>query len=64
MLGILHKEGHLSMSEISRKIFIPKPNLTPLIVRLMDQGVVERLSDSKDHRIINVSLTARGRKID
>ena len=42
---------------------MPKPHVTAIIDRLIDAGYVERQSDPKDRRIINISLTPKGSKI-
>ena len=43
MLAMLGENGALSVSEISKRLGIAKPNITPLIDRLIDEGFVDHL---------------------
>ena len=58
----LQRCGTLSMSEIGKKLSIPKPNVTAMIDKLIIHGLVERKPDLKDRRIIHIGLTKRGMK--
>jgi len=57
MLGDL---GAMSVSEISKRLGIAKPNITPLIDRLIADGYVERRRDTRDRRVVNVVLLPAG----
>ncbi|MGN1250428.1 MAG: MarR family winged helix-turn-helix transcriptional regulator, partial [Candidatus Spyradocola sp.] len=48
------------VSEISKRLGIAKPNITPLIDRLIAEGYVERRRDSGDRRVVNVVLLPAG----
>ena len=61
LLGRLMSEGDLPMSELGKRIFISKPNMTPLIDKLVIDGKVKRIPDNTDRRIINISITEKGR---
>ena len=56
----LQKSGILSMSEIGKKLCIPKPNVTTIIDKLISDELVIRLPDNDDRRIINIQLTEKG----
>lgn len=60
MLGMLMKEGSLSMSALGTRLFISKPYMTSLVDTLIKDGLVERQSDLKDRRVINITITAKG----
>jgi DNA-binding MarR family transcriptional regulator len=60
VLATLEKEGPLTMTDISRKLIIPKPNVTPLVDKLIELGYVERLADEHDRRIVKVKITEKG----
>ena len=62
MLAMLGENGALSVSEISKRLGIAKPNITPLIDRLIDEGFVERRRDENDRRVVNVVIQKEGRK--
>ncbi len=61
IMGILDELGALPVSEIGKKLIIPKPQMTHLVDKLISLGIVERLPDERDRRIINVALTERGK---
>jgi len=63
MMVALEKHGSLSMSEIGKLIFTPKPNVTLLIDKLISENLAERIHSEKDRRIINIKLTKQGLKI-
>jgi len=63
VLKLLAKSGDLPMSEIGRKVHISKSNMTSLIDKLVDKGLAERLPDQNDRRVINISITDKGKNI-
>jgi MarR family 2-MHQ and catechol resistance regulon transcriptional repressor len=60
VMGIIKDEGLLSISEIARRLLIPKPQMTHVVNRMVNSGVVERRPSRDDRRVINVGLTASG----
>ena len=56
----LEKDGVLTMSDLGKKLYIPKPNVTTLVDKLISKGFVERLSDKTDRRIVRIRLTRKG----
>jgi len=60
ILKVLKKSGELPMSEISRSVYISKSNMTSIIDKLVEDGLVERLPNKNDRRIIDISLTDKG----
>jgi len=63
ILRILRFEGTLNVTGIGQKLLIRGPQMTYLIDNLVDQGMVERVPDPNDRRVINIVLTDKGRKI-
>ena len=61
IMALLDESGLLPVSEIGKRLLIPKPQMTHFVDRLLKLGLVERLPDIKDRRIINVTLTEEGR---
>jgi len=61
ILGILLSFDSLPISEIGRQLYISKPNMTPLIDKLVTDGMVERTRSKKDRRIVNIKITDKGR---
>ena len=57
---VLLASGELSIGEISDRLGIAKPNITPLVDSLRDEELVERVRDERDRRIVNVRLMPKG----
>lgn len=65
VLAMLHDVGTMSVSEISRRLGIAKPNITPLVDRLFESGYVDRQHDENDRRVVNIVLLPAGeQKLD
>ncbi|EKF86168.1 MarR family winged helix-turn-helix transcriptional regulator [Methanobacterium formicicum] len=63
VLKILDKHGNLPMSKIGRNVHISKSNMTSLIDKLVENGLAERLPDQNDRRVINISITPKGKDV-
>jgi len=61
VLKTLQAEGRLNITGIAERLQIPAPQMTHLLDRLAEAGLVERQHDEHDRRTINIWLTARGR---
>lgn len=59
----LKEAGTKHIAEIGEKLLIPKPQMTHLIDRLVSLDIVARQPDTDDRRIINITLTEKGRKM-
>jgi len=62
ILGLLSKYDVLSMSEIGCKLSIPKPHVTAQVDKLISEGMVERIFDPNDRRIVNIRFTKKGKE--
>ena len=62
ILAVLKKEGQQPILEVAKKLFISTPNMTKLLNKLIDEGMIERIPGEKDRRIININLTEKGSK--
>lgn len=62
VLSMLNESGSMSVSEISRKLGIAKPNITPLVDRLISKGLVDRVRDLSDRRVVNVVILPAGQE--
>ena len=60
IIGLLFRNGIMSMSEISRRLSMSKPHVTAHVDRLIADGLAHRLYDEKDRRVINIELTPAG----
>ena len=60
VLYMLNDGKSMSVSDISHKLGIAKPNITPLVDRLLERGLVQRQRDANDRRVVNVVITEDG----
>lgn len=63
--GILRNLGEevLTLSELSQRLLRVNSNITALIDHLEQRGLVERIRDREDRRVIRVQLTGAGRAL-
>jgi DNA-binding MarR family transcriptional regulator len=63
VLMMLEVEGSLSMGRLAEALDVSLPSATGLITRMEEHGLVERLRDRPDRRVVRVQLTDAGREI-
>jgi len=63
VMWVLKRKGLISMSEIGRKLNMPKPHVTGLVDKLIAEELVARFHDDNDRRIVNIQLTEKGVQI-
>jgi DNA-binding MarR family transcriptional regulator len=56
------KEGR-SQTELSRELLMHRSNVTGLVDRLSDRGLVQRREVAGDRRVYQVALTSEGRRL-
>lgn len=62
---VMLRRRPMSIGDLSRKLAIAKPNITPLVDELCEAGLVERVRDEQDRRVVKVSLLEAGyQKLD
>jgi DNA-binding MarR family transcriptional regulator len=52
-----------TISELSKLVHLPLPNITSIINRLAKKGIVKRRQDKKDRRVVRVFLTDKGKRM-
>jgi MarR family transcriptional regulator, organic hydroperoxide resistance regulator len=57
----LEIHGPVSMSRLASLLDVGLPNMTGIVDRMEEQGLVERVRDERDRRVVVVSATPRGR---
>ena len=62
-MKLLNEAGTLHVAEIGEKLLIARAQMTHLIDRLVDLGIVERQMDTADRRMINIVLTSEGKAV-
>jgi DNA-binding MarR family transcriptional regulator len=61
IVSLLSEEGTMHPSEIGQRLQIAKAQMTKLVDRLVELGIVERNIDSADRRTHNITLTEQAR---
>ncbi|MCX7912681.1 MAG: MarR family transcriptional regulator [Dehalococcoidales bacterium] len=62
IMHFLKEKGTQHPAEIGDKLLIAKAQMTYLIDKLVELGLVQREIDPNDRRTLNISLTEKGRK--
>ena len=64
VLLVLWEGEALAVGELGARLSLKSATLTPLLKRLEAAGLVARRRDGTDERVVNVSLTAKGRALE
>ena len=59
-----NEDTTVTASEIAKKLNLDAPTVTPIIKKLIDQGLIKKQRDKSDERLINISLTKKGRDLE
>ena len=62
-LGLLSKEGNLTMNELSKQMGLAKSTMTRVVDNMVREGWIERTKTSGDNRRVSVRLTRRGKEL-
>lgn len=63
VMMVLWERDDLTVGEISERVFLDSPTLTPLLKRLQSSGLVDRARSAVDERQVRVTLTDAGRAL-
>ena len=63
IIMMLEAEGPLTMTRLAEAIEVSLSSATGLVSRMEDRGLVERLHDDADRRVVRVRLTDAGRAV-
>jgi len=61
---VLWREDGLRVSHLGERLALDSATLTPLLKRLETAGLVTRKRSSEDERVVEVFLTAAGKKLE
>lgn len=62
-VSILFRKGSRSMSELAQEMQISKQQLTPLVDKLINQGLLVKKADENDRRIVRIEVSEQGREM-
>ena len=57
------EDSLLSMGELCKMANIKMPSMTEVVDRFEKEGILERIRDNKDRRVVKVKMTAKGKKM-
>lgn len=60
VMMVLWEEGQVSMQKLGKRLYLDSGTLTPLLVKLEDKGLVERVRNKNDEREVIVMATPKG----
>jgi DNA-binding MarR family transcriptional regulator len=63
VLKVITGSGALPISEIAKRLLVPRSQMTHLTDQLIDMGLVVRQPDAEDRRVIRVDLTGSGKAV-
>jgi DNA-binding MarR family transcriptional regulator len=63
VLYMLDSEGTKSMTVLADALGVTLPNVTGIVDRMVERGLVERVRDEGDRRVVAVRTTAEGRNV-
>ena len=60
LLFMVHSRGSITMTEGAKTAGLSKPHMTMQVDKLVEEGLVKRVYDPGDRRLITVRLTEKG----
>ncbi len=63
VLSLLADEEGISLSKLGHRLYFDNPTITGVVDRMERDGLVRRRRVLDDRRVINVSLTPKGKKL-
>ena len=60
IMRLVQEDGTLHITEIGERLQVARAQMTHLIDKLVELGMVERQADSNDRRVTNIVLTGKG----
>jgi DNA-binding MarR family transcriptional regulator len=60
MAALVRSESGMTMTEVSRQLMVSNGNVTGIVDRLVDEGLVVRIANEEDRRATFVRLTRKG----
>ncbi|MHA7967059.1 MarR family transcriptional regulator [Paenibacillus sp. CAU 1782] len=63
MLRYLRHTGSCTSTELAEIFCVAKSSITAIVSKLSDKGLIERLPERSDRRVINLELTEEGARI-
>lgn len=62
-LGTVAARSPLTVSEIAKSVFLSPSTVVGILDRLESRGLVKRVRDAVDRRVVNISVTPAGKRL-
>jgi MarR family 2-MHQ and catechol resistance regulon transcriptional repressor len=63
VLEILYSKGELTLGDVASRILLTTGSTTPVIDKLERRGLLRRVADPDDRRVVRAALTGEGRAL-
>lgn len=63
ILSIVSEKASLTMKEVADCLYITPPSATAIVDCMVKEGILERVLDENDRRIVRLKITSKGKKI-
>ncbi|MDZ7836149.1 MAG: MarR family transcriptional regulator [Alkalibacterium sp.] len=64
VLLVLFEEESVTVKELGERLYLDSGTLTPMLKRMEEHGLVKRQRSTQDERVVEVTLTEKGRGIE
>ena len=64
VLLVLWDTDSVNVSVLSQKLYLQSNTLTPMLKRMQDMGLVNRIRSQQDERSVIISLTEKGQQLE
>jgi len=62
-LMLVNRRENISMTEIANDFHIELPSVTSMVAKLCNLGLVKRIEDANDRRLVRLMLTKKGKMV-
>ena len=60
----LYEHQNLTVKALGERLFLDSGTLTPMLKRMEENGLVERIRSKSDERVVEVTLTEKGKNLE
>jgi DNA-binding MarR family transcriptional regulator len=60
---VMWEHGTINVKELGKYLYLDSGTLTPLLKKLEQKGYIKRSRDTKDERVVNVTITQQGKEL-
>ncbi len=64
VLLALYEHHTLTVKALGERLFLDSGTLTPMLKRMEENGLVERIRSKSDERVVEVTLTEKGKNLE